>query len=128
MLKRLKFILVCAIVAASTTACSSDDSSSSGSSSGEYTVSVTVTQGATIEQVMAVISEGTDINTDVQTGLETTKWSKVYKKTSKQRIDFTAQGFGVDETSKLNVKVTKDNKVVKEGSGSGTLLSATVTF
>lgn len=129
MFKKVKFILMCAIVVGSTAACSSDDSSNSGSASEDYTVSVTVTEGATIEQVMAVTySSATDIDTDINSGLETTMWSKVYKKASNQRIEFAAQGFGVDATSKINIKVTKDNKVVKEGSGAGTILSATVSF
>ncbi len=128
MFKQVKFLLMCAIVAVSSTACSSDDSSNSGSSSGEYTVSVTVTEGSTIEQVAAVITEGMDMDTDSHSGLEVTEWSKVYKKTSKQRIDFVAQGFGKNAESKINVKVTKDNKVVKEGSGTGTILQATVNF
>lgn len=139
MLKKIKLVLVCAVLAMGAVACSSDDSSNSGEgsgggkggggTSGEFTISVTVSSDSELQQVVAMISNGTDTKMDVNDELGDKKqWSKTYKKASNEKVIFSAQGFGDKETSKMNIKVTKGNTVIKEASAQGQILLAQVVF
>ena len=129
MLKKIKFIMICAVLAMGTVACNSDDSSSPGNppggESGEFTVVVSVTEGSTLEQVMVTLSNGQEMDTDlIQEFKGRREWSKTYKKSAKQALGVTAGGFGKDENSKLTVKIMKGTTVVKESSGKGQILTA----
>ncbi|WP_353100100.1 hypothetical protein [Myroides odoratus] len=128
MLKKIKFIMICAVLAMGTVACSSDDSSTPDNpptgESGEYKVVVSVTPGATLEQVMVTLTNGQEMDTDlIQEFNGQREWSKTYKKSAKQSLGVTAGGFGKDENSKLTVKIMKGSTVVKESSGKGQIMS-----
>ncbi len=129
MLKKIKFLLICTVIAVGVSSCSKSDNSNPGGSGDEkYILSVIVTEGATIEQVVAVLGDATgSMDTDVVRDIPGTTWSKEYTKKSGQKISFTVHGFGKDDgSSKMTVKLTKDNKVVKEASGSGVVLQAMI--
>ncbi|WHT37620.1 hypothetical protein QNH98_10455 [Myroides sp. mNGS23_01] len=120
--------MICAVLAMGTVACSSDDSSSPNDppegASGEYKVVVSVTAGATLEQVMVTLTNGQEMDTDlIQEFNGQREWSKTYKKAAKQALGVTAGGFGKDENSKLTIKIMKGSTVVKESSGKGQVMS-----
>lgn len=132
MLKKTKQFLICAIIAMGATACGSDDNASGGnpsSFSGDFTVSISVSEGAGLEQANVLISDGSQIENDMNQDLDgQTTWTKTYTKTAQQQVIVSAQGFGKDNSSTMSVKVMRGNNVIKESSASGLILIGQVSF
>lgn len=129
MFRKIKFILVALVFVVGISSCSSDDSVKTSIPEGEkYLVTVTVSEGATIDKIMGVVYEGTDMKNDVMDNLKVTEWSKIYYKTEVQKFSFTAQGSGQNEEAKMEIKVTKEGEVVGESYALGQSLISTVVI
>ncbi|MDM1043772.1 hypothetical protein HX004_00055 [Myroides sp. 1354] len=129
MFRKIKFILVALVFGVGISSCSSDDSVKTSVPEGEkYLVTVTVSEGSTIDKIMGVVYEGTDMKNDVMDNLKVTEWSKIYYKTEVQKFSFTAQGSGQNEEAKMEIKVTKEGEVVGESYALGQSLISTVVI
>lgn len=128
MFRNLKFALVCALVVGGMSACSSDDSNDSGKS-GNFEVTVLVTEGSSIETVMVLKGDASG-NTamDTDSDIVGTTYTKVISKDSKEKVMFSAQGFGADKQAQMLISVTNGGKTVTESSASGEVLVGQVTF
>lgn len=110
MFKKIKFLLVCAIIAIGATACSSDDNSVSPD---EHKVVITTSGGAVLNYVGLDVF--TNETTHLDIGLEldgATEWTKTFERKEGTDLHIVVSGRGVDENSKIKVVVTKGTKVI----------------
>ena len=129
MFRQIKFLLLAVVLITGISSCSSDDNKPEALPEGkEYTVTVTVTEDASIHQIMSVIYEGQTVKNDVINDLDEKEWTKVYRKTDTEKISFTAKGLGQAENSRMEIKIHSEGEVIGEAFALGKALICTVVI
>lgn len=104
--------------------CKKDKDNTSGTHKVMYKA---VATNGTITDLAYTTSNG---DTQTATGLNVTTWSsdEMTVSTSAVKVlNFGGNATGVDETSKITVQILVDGKVVKENSGTGSVVMSAVT-
>ncbi|EHQ42445.1 Uncharacterised protein [Myroides odoratus] len=123
MFRKVKFFLVCAMIAISASACSSDDSSTSTKTSGtgyrvsneEYVVEVAGTRDVEFQRIEVATIEGKEVSTFIKDEFGGKReWTKDFKKTVKQKITVMVFASSENEESKLQIRVKKSQNIIKE--------------
>ncbi|WP_060874452.1 hypothetical protein [Myroides odoratus] len=123
MFRKVKFFLVCAMIAISASACSSDDSSTSTKKSGsgyrvsneEYVVEVAGTRDVEFQRIEVATIDGKEVTTFIKDKFEGKReWTKEFKKTVKQKITVKVLASSENEESKLHIRVRKSQNIIKE--------------
>lgn len=131
MLKKIKFTLICAVLAMGVVGCSSDDDLDNipVDTSGEYKVIVAVTTEAIIKEVEVTKTKGKEISKELTKEFNGNReWSKLYKKTNDEVIEILATGKSDAADAKIVVKVMKGSSVIKEEVSKGLELKTKVIF
>ncbi|WP_158962066.1 hypothetical protein [Myroides fluvii] len=137
MFRKVKFFLVCAMIAISASACSSDDSSTSSKKSGtgyrvsneEYVVEVKSSKMVELQRVEIATIEGKDVKTFVNDDFSgRNDWVKDFKKSVKQKITVAVYADGPDEHATMSIRVFKSENLIKEITAKGEKLYGEVVF
>lgn len=138
MIKKVKLFLVCALVALVASACSSDDNTTAANKSGngyrvsneDYAVEVNGSANIDLQRIEVSIIEGKDITTFVEESFGAKpEWSKKFKKTVKQKITIAVFAVGSEEVvSTLNIRVMKNNNLIKDVVYEGEVLYGEIVF
>ncbi|WP_353100104.1 hypothetical protein [Myroides odoratus] len=132
MFRKVKFIVVCAIIALGLSACSSDDGNPVLKlDKKQYNVLIEITEDVEMEQITAYYYDGVQITEEKfiepapvvdedeegEQGQEPkiTQWDRSYTLTVAERVSIEANGVGASTSSKMTITVTgKDGIVLKE--------------
>ena len=137
MFGKVKFFLVCAMLAVVASACSSDDSSTANKGSGtgyrvsneDYVVEVIGTREVELRRIEVSTIEGEDVKLYVKDEFEgKSTWTKEFKKTVKQKVLVVVSGSSELENAKMEIRVKKGANVIKEVVAEGTSLYGEVIF
>lgn len=138
MFRKVKFFLVCSLLALGAAACSSDDSTTSTSKKGtgyrvsneDYFVEVKGSRNVDLQRIEVSIIEGKEVTSLVKEEFGgKPEWSKEFKKTVKQKITIAVFADGPEEVvSTLNIRVMKNKNVIKDVEYKGEKLYGEVVF
>ncbi|WP_410879043.1 hypothetical protein [Myroides sp. DW712] len=131
MLKKIKYTLVCAVLAMGALACSSDDNLDNLpiDTSGEYKVIVSVTTDASIKEVEVTKTKGKEIAKELNKEFDGNReWSKLYKKANDEVVEVLATGDSDAADAKIVIKIMKGSSVIKEEVSKGLELKVKVIF
>ncbi len=127
MFKKINFLLICTIVSISTMSCSKSDNDSG--SNGDYRVTVSVSEGSTIENVNLNIYDKDTEDLNISIDLEGVKeWTRTFDKKEGKDGYFNANGIGANEESTMKVVITKGKEVIVQKNSKGKELSSYIYF
>jgi len=146
MFRKVKFIVVCAIIALGLAACSSDDGNPVLKlDKKQYNVLIEISDDVEMEQITAYYYDGVQVKEEKfiepkpvvdedeegEQGQEPkiTQWDRSYTLTVAERVSIEAKGLGDNSSSWLTITVTdKDGFVLKEKEAKGKDLYLEMNF
>lgn len=138
MFRKVKFFLVCSLLALGAAACSSDDSATSTTKKGtgyrvsneDYFVEVKGSEHVDLQRIEVSVIDGKEVTSLVKESFGgKPEWSKEFKKSVKQKITIAVFADGPEEVvSTLKIRVMKNKNVIKDVEYKGEKLYGEVVF